>query len=290
MTTNIILGTVKLGEPGYGFSSNKRHAVTAELLGQALELGIKTLDTSPRYGKSEQLIGEFHKHSPRAFKVCSKVDKLLPNETSSSSMIYRSVAASISKTRVDKLEVLYLHQNDLRIISDEVILETLHRVKEDGMAMRLGVSIYDYEELDFALNCGVYDVIQTPVSVLDSHIYSKLDRKVVDKEIIARSIFLQGTLFNRQDISEKIAQADDMVLTLHEIDALAKEHDKSLVDLACGFVAKLPHVKRMIVGTTCPQNLSEIVRASETVLSQSLFRRLKEISSQHKEWGNPRNW
>ena len=76
-------------------------------------------------------------------------------------------------------------------VSDEVILETLHRVKEDGMAMRLvSVSIYDYEELDFALNCGVYDVIQTPVSVLDSHIYSKLDRKVVDKEIIARSIFL----------------------------------------------------------------------------------------------------
>ena len=129
-----------------------------------------------------------------------------------------------------------------------------------------------------------------PISILDSHIYSQIVENGAAKEIVARSLFLQGVLFNRCAIRGQIEQADDLFRSLSEIDDLAVKHKVGLLDLAVSFVTSLPKVDQIIVGTTCEQHLLSIVSASETKLSGVLYDQLKSKSAIYKDWGNPRNW
>lgn len=290
MKSKIILGTAKFGFADYGFSSNHPQLSSIEMLVSASKLGIGMLDTSPRYGNAEKMIGDYHKKNETQFRVCTKVDDLSADVRTSEREIYDSVLNSLKDLDVDVIDTLYLHQNEIQIISDQNIIKALRKLKCDGLAKKIGVSVYSVEECDFALNCSVYDVIQLPISILDSHIYSQIVENGAAKEIVARSLFLQGVLFNRSAIRGQIKQADDLFRSLSEIDDLAVKHKVDLLDLAVSFVASLPKVDQIIVGTTCEQHLLAIVSASETKLSGVLYDQLKSKSAIYKDWGNPRNW
>ncbi len=291
MSSKIILGTAKFGISGYGFSSGNHYSSTHELLQKAKELGVDTLDTSPRYGDAEKQIGDYHKCNPNSFKVCSKVDGLMPNDVHSERNIFRSVEKTITLSCVSQIEILYLHQNELDIISDHNILEALVKIKESGIVKKVGTSVYSPGECEFSLNSDVYDVIQAPISILDTYMYSKLIEMNRNKnEIIARSVFLQGTLFNREDIRNKIKQAEPMLEYLDQVDCLVKKYGSNLLSLACSFVLTLPHVTNFIVGTASLQNLVRIVGAAGVNIPGELFVEVKALSNQYKEWGNPRNW
>ena len=133
-------------------------------------------------------------------------------------------------------------------------------------------------------------MIQLPISILDSHIYSSLIKNGVDKEIVARSVFLQGVLFNRNNIHAEIKQAEDLLRSISVIDSLVRKYKTDLLTLACTFVSTLKEVNYMIVGTSCSKHLSNIVYASKSSLQSDLYTEIKVFSDQYKDWGNPRNW
>jgi len=288
----VILGTAKIGISDYGFSSNSSCSSCYDLFQKAAELGVSILDTSPRYGNAEEIIGEYHRHADTKFLISTKIDDLIPNDVDSEAKIFRSIEQSISRTDVSNIDSVYLHQNEFGIIDDEKILSALSKLKESGLVNKIGTSIYSYEECEFSLNCDVYDVIQMPLSIMDSHIYSKLVKKysVLNKEIVARSIFLQGTLLNRSDIGGKVKQAASMNNYLNQLDTLAKKYDVDILSLACSFVLSLEGVSSFIVGTASETNLTNIINASQCNLPDDLIKKVKKLSDEYKEWGNPRNW
>jgi uncharacterized protein len=290
MINKIILGTAKLGISGYGFSSSEPHLSSSEILGHAYDEGIEILDTSPRYGNAEKLIGDYHVENENRFRICTKVDNLLPNSLSSYGYIQNSVINSIERTKVNIIETLYLHQNDLAIISDKKITKSLIQMKKNGFVKKIGVSVYSREECEFAIKSDVYDVIQIPLSILDSYIYSSEVKTGSTKEIIARSIFLQGILFNRDRISSEIKQSIDLLRYISNIDDLLKEYKIDLMSLACCFVLSLHNVTYMIVSSSSRKNLTYIVESSKNKLHDELFHHIEQLSSSYKAWGNPRNW
>jgi aryl-alcohol dehydrogenase-like predicted oxidoreductase len=290
MKSKVILGTAKFGTNNYGFSSKEPRLSFTRMLQLANNLGIVTLDTSPRYGLAEKMIGQFHKDSKNIFKVSTKVDNLEPASKRSGYEIKKSVLNSINVLNVRSIETLYLHQNEIDIISDKNIIDALAKVKSDGYVKKIGVSVYNIEECNFALRSQIYDVIQLPVSILDSHIYSQINNLGLSKEIVARSIFLQGILFNRTNINQQIKQSEDLSLYLRTLDEISYKHKYSLVDLAVAFVAGLSMVDNLIVGTSSEKNLEDISKASKIKLPNDLNNHLKDHSSRYKIWGNPRNW
>ena len=292
MTSGIILGTAKFGIQDYGFSSSQLRSTHSEMFDLSYQCGIRTLDTSPRYGNAEQIIGAYHANSgQRHFKVCTKVDNLKANSLKSKQYIYNSVERSLQRVGVEYIETLYLHQNEMDIIGDRHIMRALQKMKHDGLVNKIGVSIYSKEECKFALDGDLYDVIQLPVSIMDSFIYSELiDGRHTDKEIIARSVFLQGILFNRGDIKAKVRQSASMFKFLEEMDRLALEFKTDLFAMACAFVLSLPEVDAMIVGTSARENLLRIVNSSKLTMPAELTSELCRLSFEYKEWGNPRNW
>ena len=63
--SKLALGTAKLGLPEYGHSDGGVLNDPVDFLLRSIDRGIKSIDTSPRYGNSEELIGE-------ALKQCNK--------------------------------------------------------------------------------------------------------------------------------------------------------------------------------------------------------------------------
>jgi uncharacterized protein len=290
MNNKVILGTAKLGKSDYGFSSKEIHSSSYEILNHAHNLGIEILDTSPRYGDAEKLIGDYHLKNENRFRICTKIDNLIPNHFSNEKKIYNSVINSINKTNIKNIEILYLHQNDLQIISNQNIIQSLIKMKSDGLVKKIGVSVYSREECEFAIKANIYDVIQLPISILDSYIYSNEVKSEPTKEIIARSVFLQGILFNNERISSEINQSIDLLRTISIVDELLTKYKIDLLTLACSFVLSLQKVNYMIVGSGSKKNLTNIVQASKNKLQNELCIEIEQLSSNYKEWGNPRNW
>lgn len=290
MNSKVILGTAKFGINDYGFSSDKPRLSGIEMLRLACDLGIDILDTSPRYGSAEKIIGQFHKTYKENFRVCTKVDNLTVSSNKSTKKIYNSVFNSLKDLNVNVIETLYLHQNELEIISDKNITKAVCQLKSEGLVKKIGVSVYNKEECEFALKSDDYDVIQLPVSILDSHILSEISGFISSKEIVGRSLFLQGVLFNRNDIYSKVNQAEDLFSKLKILDELSNKYNYSLLNLAVAFVIGLPLVSNIVVGTSSKKNLIKIIKASKIKLPNKLNNELKIHSSKYKIWGNPRNW
>jgi len=124
------LGTVKLGDNKYGFSSNNSQNVNVfEFLNQVTNFGINNFDTSPRYINSEKLLGNFILKNNLNPKVSTKIDKLKSNNPDIKTSIRNSITNSLNSLNIEKIHICYLHQNDLNIISDKYIQEELMNLK-----------------------------------------------------------------------------------------------------------------------------------------------------------------
>src|SRR3989338_11050531 len=137
---DLFLGTVKLGVPEYGFSSSAADAAFDALgfLRGAKELGVNRLDTSPRYGNSEEVIGQYIKETSSMPFVASKIDNLAARDPHTPRLMEQSVNNSLLKLHVPALDICYLHQNDVNIISDPYVHEGLSQLKEKGLIRQAG--------------------------------------------------------------------------------------------------------------------------------------------------------
>ena len=211
---NICLGTVKLGIPDYGFSSlNEKSSFKAlNFLKQAGNIGITKFDTSPRYGKSEKILGEYIKKSKNVPFISSKIDFLKPNNPQSPKEMVDSVQTSLSNLNKEFLDICYLHQNEKKIISDRYIQNGLKKLKELGLIKKTGASVYYYDECQCAIESNIFDYIQVPVSVFDLNFYNKfIYNNQTSVRFVARSLLLQGILVNRNGIVSRILQSGDVL-------------------------------------------------------------------------------
>ena len=143
------LGTVKIGRNQQvkyprGFDIPDDARVSA-LLALAWDLGINFIDTAPAYGSSEQRLGQL---LPQAddWVIMTKVGEIFENGLSrfdfSAQHTRRSVENSLKKLKRDHVDVVLVHSdgNDMDIINNEAALETLDRMKQEGLIRAYGMS------------------------------------------------------------------------------------------------------------------------------------------------------
>ena len=290
---DICLGTVKLGLPEYGFSSSALDPAFDPIafLEQAESLGIHRFDTSPRYGHSEEILGKYFRQSGIRPIVSSKIDNLEPCSPETPEQMRLSVESSLRKLDIDALDICYLHQNDLKIISDSHVHEGLQELRNTGLIHHVGASLYTFEECHYALQSGVFDVIQIPVNVCDMSFYNLFVKRVTQNtKFVARSLLLQGALMNRREIASRIKQSNDVITYMAQLDLLASESGLTLPQLALGFAFGLDGLDHHLIGTTCIQNLEQNMRCAEIQLDRVLLGKLTALASPAKTWANPRNW
>ncbi|MBF0096736.1 MAG: aldo/keto reductase [Magnetococcales bacterium] len=291
------LGTVKLGVPDYGFSSPSSSAPQPPIpfLAQVERMGIQRLDTSPRYGNSEQHIGTYlAQRSPQACPLwlSSKIDQLTPENRNTPAAMVASVQRSLQRLQVPQLDVCYLHQNEMAIIADAAVHAGIALLKEQRLIRQIGVSLYSHEECHYAVACGLYDVIQVPISLFDLGFYNRfvLPNAHHPVHFAARSLLLQGILANRQEIRQRIRQSEEVLHYLQQIDQLAAQWQMSSTEMAIRFAFSLPHIDHLLVGSLSLANIGAMLEWIEQPLAEEQMAAISQLAAVAKGWSNPRNW
>ncbi len=285
----LTLGTAKLGMPAYGFSDGYALRDPVNFIFRSLNQGITFIDTSPRYGNSEELIGEALKLSKKKPSISTKIDNLVPQSCETPNSMMKSIDESISKLH-KSIDICYLHQNDIEIISDKYVHEGIKILKDSNMVKEFGTSVYSEEELIYTLDCGIYDWVQIPVNILDTSFYHIANNHISEIKIAARSVFLQGLIFDNQRVRLNVKDHTQLLDTLYRLQELCDEFGLNIQQLSVAYISSLEKINQIIVGTISDNKLSENMDSIKIKLNQSLISSIEKLAAKAKTWSNPRNW
>ena len=283
-----IIGTAQFGL-NYGINNlnNKLQLPEMKLiLNDAKKNDINFIDTAISYGNSEDNLGKI---GVKDFKIISKLPKLPNKTTNVKTWVIQQAKLSIKKLNIEKLYGLLLHNpSDLFGPNGKNIIEALKELKLSRLVSKIGVSIYDPEELDDIFSLLKFDIVQSPLNIVDRRLInsgwlSRLNNKGV--EVHARSIFLQGLLLIHRD---KIPLKFERWSKIWDKWNLKLNNEKLNAVLVCmNFLLKLKGVDRIIIGVDSINQMKEIIS-------------LKNIEVPKSDWSfmesfdqyliNPTNW
>lgn len=289
INSHLVLGTAKLGMPEYGYSDGFTLTDPVNFILRSLSQGIRFIDTSPRYGNSEELVGKAIKLSKIKPSISTKIDNLVARSGKTPTSMIQSINESISKLNTP-IEVCYLHQNEIEIISDKYVHEGINELKNRNLVKEIGTSVYSQEELIYSLECGVYDWVQIPINILDTSFYNLASNHVSAVKIAARSVFLQGVIFNHERARKNIKDHNELFDSLDQLWSLASGFGINIQQLSVAYLSSLEKISQIIVGTISDDKLSENMASTKIQLNGSLIASIEKIASKSKSWSNPRSW
>ncbi len=283
----IALGTAQLGFD-YGVNNERgqppiEHAF--EILHTAYDGGVRTLDTAQGYGAAHQVIGSFHRAFPaKKFKIISKF--ATTNDCSDSALI-ESVFKMVKELEVEALYGLLFHSfHDYENMSEKVI-----QLKSELPIQKLGVSVYENNELDIVLTESAIDLVQFPFNLIDNeNVRGEKMRalKLQNKEIHVRSIFLQGLFF--KDPKELSGNLCQLMPVLTYLNTIANEHKITIAEMALNYVLNNPLVDKLIIGVDRADQLKSNLASIDKPLN------IPDIASRISAFPydtsvlNPNNW
>jgi aryl-alcohol dehydrogenase-like predicted oxidoreductase len=139
----------------------------------------------------------------------------------------------------------------------------LERLKADGLAARIGVSVYHAHEIDRILDRYPIDIIQLPFSAVDTRLADggQLGRLAqTGVEVHARSLFLQGLLLApADDIPDRFAPVRAAV---RQLDAQFSRQGLSRLEGLLAMAFSHAEIDRFVVGVTSAAELNAIIVAS----------------------------
>ena len=285
----LTLGTAKLGMPAYGFSDGYALTDPVNFILRSLNQGIRFIDTSPRYGNSEELIGEALRLSKKKPSVSTKIDNLVPQSCNTPNLMIKSVNESINKLNAP-IDICYLHQNEIEIISDNYVHEGIKILKNSNLIKEIGTSVYSQEELIYSLDCGIYDWVQIPVNILDTSFYHIANNHASEIKIAARSVFLQGVIFNNHRTRINIKYHHELLDILDQLQKLCTDFGLNIQQLSVAYLSTLDKINQIIVGTISDDKLTENMASIKMQLNKSLIASIEKISVKSKPWSDPRSW
>jgi aryl-alcohol dehydrogenase-like predicted oxidoreductase len=145
------------------------------LLNALLDSGINLIDTSPDYGRSEELIGIYIGHRRNEFFLASKCGCPLevpanappphPHDYSPGN-VRAGVERSLRRLRTDYLDLVQVHMSPSKATLEEnSTVETLKDLQAEGKARFIGMSGI-LPNLPDHIAMGVFDVFQIPYSAV----------------------------------------------------------------------------------------------------------------------------
>ena len=258
----LVIGTAAFGQP-YGATNTRGQvpeAVAGEVLERASALGIDTIDTAPAYGAAEAVLGRLPQ--AKRFAVVTKFN--LPGETKGldlAAAVVEGLSRSLGDLDRTKVDGLLLHRgSDLLGPHGDDLLRGLRQAKTNGLADRVGVSIYDGDEVEAVLSRFRPDIVQLPLSVVDQRLITggHLERLAdLGVEVHARSAFLQGLLLAPERRPGWAADCPH----LRRFDDKCAASGRTPLQICLGFLLARPEVGKIVVGVTSVGELDAIVKA-----------------------------
>lgn len=279
----IILGTVQLGV-SYGVSNKGGKVQKTEahkILSLAESHHINQLDTAPAYGDSETTIGD---HGGE-FQIISKT------HPGSDEPLGTQVRSSLKNLKRDYLDTLLIHHEE-ELVKEPGLWSQLEDIKKQGLAKKIGVSVYSPEVCAKLCNTYDIDVIQAPYNVLDQRFVAPNMKQIFEQnsiEVHFRSIFLQGLFFlEPEKLPSNMAFAKDTLVALNQ---LAKKYETTPAWLSLSLALNSPVSSGVLLGVTSELELKEIVQKNLPEIGPQVFTDLDTILPQvDSKLIDPRQW
>jgi len=265
VSSRLALGTAQFGLR-YGIANRSGQVSRGDaraILACAAEAGMATLDTAMAYGESETRLGEI---GVTRWQVVSKLPALPYGCADVDAQVRQQTGDSLRRLRIPRLHGLLLHRpQDLLEENGPALYEALRVVQDRGAVDKIGVSIYDPDELEELTARFHLDIVQAPFNVMDRRLATSgwLARlHAAGTEVHVRSVFLQGLLLMppaaRPEYFNRWQPLFDRWWGWLE------EHGLTPLTACVGFALSHAEVDRAVVGVDSLEHLQAVVAAAVT--------------------------
>jgi aryl-alcohol dehydrogenase-like predicted oxidoreductase len=261
------------------------------LLNEVLDGGINLIDTSPDYGRSEELIGRHIGHRRDEFFLASKCGCLLEIPTDatppyphdySPANVRADVEQSLRRLRTDRLDLVQVHMSPSKAALEENhTVQTLQDLQAEGKVRFIGMSGI-LPDLPDHIAMGVFDVFQIPYSAVQRD-HEELITEAADA---GAGTFIRGGAARGAASEEKnwqvgpLTQAPGVGQQNWETSGIADliaEAGLTNMEFVLRFTLSHPGLSTTIVGTSNPAHLaSNIAIAERGPLPADLYEEAKK--------------
>jgi aryl-alcohol dehydrogenase-like predicted oxidoreductase len=262
--SRLALGTVQFGMP-YGVA-NQQGKVTltsaTEILKYAHLTGIRTLDTAITYGDSEHCLGQI---GVGDWQVVSKLPEIPIGTNDIQNWVKESLQGSLRRLQISRLYGLLLHcPQQLLSPEGQELYNALNLVKAEGLVNKIGISVYNSNELEALFDRFSFDLVQAPFNIFDRSLAQSgwLSRlKGAEVEVHVRSIFLQGLLLMNPSARPVYFERWHPLWT--EWQQWLFTIGLNPLQACLDFVLSNPDIDRVVVGVDRLSQLQEILAATK---------------------------
>lgn len=140
------------------------------LLNRVLDLGITLFDTARGYGLSEERIGRHLSWRRQDFILSTKVGygvEGVPDWTYQ--CIHSGIDQALERLQSDYIDIVHLHSCEKELLEAGEVIRALEEARAAGKVRAIAYS-GDNDALDFAVQCGRFDSIETSVNLCDQRV------------------------------------------------------------------------------------------------------------------------
>lgn len=286
--SKLALGTAQFGL-NYGVANTLGKVAPNEvqkILDLARKNGVYTIDTAASYGDSESVLGSIGLSD---FQVVTKLSRLPTFELKIDEFVRKQLEGSLERLGLSSIYGLLLHNpEDLFNKGGKALLATLIELKSLGIIHKIGVSVYDPQELRRVMKIMPLDLVQLPLNLLDRRFERDGLLKVLHDqgvEIHCRSVFLQGfLLMSYENMPAKFHRWHKL---LKDWESVKQKSSVRVSSLCLSYPLSLPEVDRVVVGVDNLGHLEELIRAEH---EQLLDIDLSFLESHDPNLLNPSKW
>jgi aryl-alcohol dehydrogenase-like predicted oxidoreductase len=305
-TSALEVSVVGLG--GNNFGGRIDFAASERVVHRAIALGVNLIDTADSYGNrggSEEelgrILGDKRKHIVLATKFGLPMDDTGTLRGASGRYIMHAVEASLKRLRTDWIDLYQLHRPDDRTPIEET-LRALDELVRQGKVRYIGCSNLSAQQVIAARETASRLGLAAFVSCQDE--YSLLERDI-ERELIptAKAIGLgilpyfplaSGLLTGKyrrgaappagSRLAKNQRHAQDFLSERNwrivgELEAFARRHGRTMLELAFGWLLRDPVVASVIAGATSPEQIEQNVRAADWTPSAEDLAELDRITA-----------
>ena len=205
-------------------------------------------------------------------------------------IVLKNIQESLIRLKISRLEAFLFHSAEY--IFDEAAVNALHCVCGEGLAEKIGVSIYTPEEALKALEYEEIKVVQVPYNVFDHRLdccgfFEKAKEKQV--EVYARSSLLQGLiLMDPNRLPKRVRFAENY---LKRFVSICKDYDILPLKAAVCYVKRHLGIDYVVFGVDNQSQLYEYISMQEEEIPIDMVETLKrEFEDVEDRLVNPVLW
>lgn len=286
----LALGTAQFGL-NYGVANSAGQISLAEagsIIDLAKAANIDVIDTAAVYGESEVSLGRI---GAGDFRIVTKLPPMPQGTQNPALWVRDQIELSLARLGCNSVYGYLMHRpEELDDKDGDAIASALREIREDGLAAKVGISIYDPEQIARAARRLDLDLVQAPLNLLDRRIIESGEARSLHEkgvELHTRSAFLQGLLlFGRDQLPTAFDRWRSVLSRWHD---WLERHDVSATWACLHFAASFQEVDRVVVGVDSQRQFAMLLEAAGYA-NEGSQRAWPEIRTDDPDLINPARW